>query len=195
MEDVPNPVLSQLTMLGDGKRTRVGVVWNPEDCNKWRSRQLQSRVIVDTHRSLRKTDHNHFPCNLGFHFLNSSSKFFWRISVIQWKHSSQIYFSLRTPISSTISNSVKFSSWNRLWLSLIRVSWWKKRGSWLPYTPEQEKQIIDDLMNESESRLKEGVVFLVVSFAIKEVGDNFILINLANVESFFGSIIVLELKS
>ena len=43
--------------------------------------------------------------------------------------------------------------------------------------------------------MKEGAVFLVVSFAIKEVGDNFILINLANVESFFGSIIVLELKS
>ena len=42
---------------------------------------------------------------------------------------------------------------------------------------------------------KDSVIFLVVSLATKEVGGNYVLTNLVNVESFFGSIIVLELKS
>ena len=36
-------------------------------------------------------------------------------------------------------------------------------GSCLPYTPEQEKQIVDDLMNKSESNLREGNLYYVVS--------------------------------
>ena len=41
---------------------------------------------------------------------------------------------------------------------------------------------------------KDCAIFLVVSLATKEVGGNSVLTNLANVESFFGSIIVLRVE-
>jgi len=52
-------------------------------------------------------------------------------------------------------------------------------GSCLPYTPEQEKQIVDDLMNKSESSLKEGNLYYVVS-------------NRQSHLPFFGSVVLLE---